>query len=144
MVQENRLQSQVESYQRLKKWYLMSPCLTLSILRYRSRKSGAIQEKESCSPLHLSVVAIEKRSLQIAQDYGGPTRFIFMYIYIYIYTHKLKHTQQPRVKQKALKHIKYQRLIWVIRNSPTTENRKLTLRKRKGGKKKEPTFTRNL
>ena len=28
---------QVESYQRLEKWYLMPPCLTLSIIRYRSR-----------------------------------------------------------------------------------------------------------
>ena len=32
-----RYQSQVESYQRLKKWYLMPPCLTLSIIRYGSR-----------------------------------------------------------------------------------------------------------
>ena len=29
--------TRVESYQRLKKWYLMSPCITLSIIRYRSR-----------------------------------------------------------------------------------------------------------
>ena len=33
MVRETGVQSQVESYQRLKKWYLMSPCLTLSIIR---------------------------------------------------------------------------------------------------------------
>ena len=31
------VQSQAESYQRLKKWYLMPPCLTLSIMRYGSR-----------------------------------------------------------------------------------------------------------
>ena len=31
------VQSQVKSYQRLKKWYLISPCLTLSIVRYISR-----------------------------------------------------------------------------------------------------------
>ena len=31
------VQSQVESYQRLKKWYLISPGLTLSIIRYVSR-----------------------------------------------------------------------------------------------------------
>ena len=37
MVWETRIQSQVESYQRLKKWYKMSPCLTLNIIRYRSR-----------------------------------------------------------------------------------------------------------
>ena len=37
MAQETGVQSQVESYQRLKKWHLMSPCLTLSIIRYGSR-----------------------------------------------------------------------------------------------------------
>ena len=37
MVRETRVQFQVESYQRLKKWYSMPPCLTLSIIRYGSR-----------------------------------------------------------------------------------------------------------
>ena len=34
---EIRVQSQIESYQSLKKWYLMPLCLTLSIIRYVSR-----------------------------------------------------------------------------------------------------------
>ena len=42
MVQETGVQSLVESYQILKKWYLMPPCLTLSITRYGTRVSGAI------------------------------------------------------------------------------------------------------
>ena len=37
MARKTWVQSQVESYQRLKKWYLMLPCLTLSIIRYESR-----------------------------------------------------------------------------------------------------------
>ena len=37
MAQETWVQFQVESYQRLKKWYLMRPYLTLSIIRYGSR-----------------------------------------------------------------------------------------------------------
>ena len=37
MVWETRVQSQVESYQRLKKWYLMLPCLTLTIIKWGSR-----------------------------------------------------------------------------------------------------------
>ena len=37
MAQETWVQSQVESYQRLTKWYLMLPCLKLSIVRYGSR-----------------------------------------------------------------------------------------------------------
>ena len=31
------VQSQVKSYQRLSKWYLVPPCLTLNIIRYISR-----------------------------------------------------------------------------------------------------------
>ena len=37
VAQETGVQSQVESYQRLKRWYLMPPWLTLSIIRYVSR-----------------------------------------------------------------------------------------------------------
>ena len=37
MARETWVQSQVESYQRLKKWYLILPCLTLSIIRLGSR-----------------------------------------------------------------------------------------------------------
>ena len=37
MVQETGVQSQVESCQRLKKWYLMLPCLALSTIRLGSR-----------------------------------------------------------------------------------------------------------
>ena len=37
MIRETYVQSQVESYQRLLKWYLIPPCLTLSNIRYVSR-----------------------------------------------------------------------------------------------------------
>ena len=37
MVRETWVQSQVASYQRLLKWYLIPPCLTLSNIRYVSR-----------------------------------------------------------------------------------------------------------
>ena len=37
MVLETGVQFQAESYQRLKKWYLMPPCLTLNIIRYGSK-----------------------------------------------------------------------------------------------------------
>ena len=54
----NWVQSKVESYQRLEKWYLMLPCLTLSIIRYGSRvewrnpgKGVAIEKGAFRSPL---------------------------------------------------------------------------------------------
>ena len=33
IVRKTRVQSQVETYQRLKKWYLMPPCFTLCFIR---------------------------------------------------------------------------------------------------------------
>ena len=64
MVLKTRVQSQVESFQRLKKkkkWHLIPLCLTLSIIKgtYQGY-SGTIQEKECRPALHLSVVAIEE------------------------------------------------------------------------------------
>ena len=61
MVRETGVQSQVESYQRLKKQYLMPVCLTLNnIIRYGSRVSWTVQGMELCPPLHLDVISLEK------------------------------------------------------------------------------------
>ena len=46
MVWETWVQSQVASYQKLYKWYLISPCLTLSNIRYVSRVKWSNPEKE--------------------------------------------------------------------------------------------------
>ena len=56
----NGVQSQVESYQRLKRCYLIPPCLTLSIMRYVSMVKWSNPGKEVALPLHVGVVAIEK------------------------------------------------------------------------------------
>ena len=40
MVRKTRVQFQVESYQKLKKWYLMPPCLTFSIIRVKWSNLG--------------------------------------------------------------------------------------------------------
>ena len=39
------VQSQVESYEDLKKWYLIASCLTLSIIRYVSKVKWSNPEK---------------------------------------------------------------------------------------------------
>ena len=70
MAREIRAQSQVESYQRLKKWYLMLSCLTLSIIRYVSKirwsnpgKGVAPYPTPRCS-------SYRKGSLRVTLDYG--------------------------------------------------------------------------
>ena len=60
LAQETWVQSQVESYQRLKKWYLMPPWLTLSIIKYRSRVNLSNPVKGVVHSLHLGIVANEK------------------------------------------------------------------------------------
>ena len=46
MALETWVQSLIESYQRLKRWYFMPPCLTLNIISYRSRVKCGNPEKE--------------------------------------------------------------------------------------------------
>ena len=61
MVWETWVRSQVTSYQRLLKWYLIPPSFTLSNIRYVSRVKWSKPGKGVVPlPLHLSVVAIEK------------------------------------------------------------------------------------
>ena len=62
---------------------MIPPCLTLSIIRYVSRVSGAIQGKEWHSLLHLSVVTIEKGAFELPLI--TVVNFFYCYIYIYIY-----------------------------------------------------------
>ena len=49
MTRKTGVQSQVASYQRLKKWYLMLPCLILSIIRYVSKVKWSNPGKEVAS-----------------------------------------------------------------------------------------------
>ena len=58
MIQETKVQPQVESYQRLKKWYLM-----LNTQHYKVRIKGKVEKSKECGSvptLHLGVVASKK------------------------------------------------------------------------------------
>ena len=71
---------QFESYQRLKKWYLMPSCLTLSIIRYGSRvklsKPGIVVEPYPTS----RCCSYWKWSSRVTLDYGRPTLLLYIYI----------------------------------------------------------------
>ena len=85
MVREPGVQCLVKSYQRLKKCYLVPPCLTLIFISHGLKVSGSIEGKEvvlSPTP-HRS--SYWKRSLQVSLDYRRPTCLLYIYIYIYIY-----------------------------------------------------------
>ena len=63
MAWETWVQSQVESYQRLKKRFLVPPCLTLSIMRYKSRVKWSNPGKGVMTFLTSSYSSYRKRSL---------------------------------------------------------------------------------
>ena len=69
MAQETGVQSQVESYQRLKKWYLILPRLTLTIIRYVSRVKWINLWKEVVPSLTPRCSSYWKRSLWVTLDY---------------------------------------------------------------------------
>ena len=77
LARETRFQSQVESYQRLKKWYLMSPCLTLSIIGYESRVKWS-NPGRGVAPFSTPwCSSYWKGSLRVPLDYSRQLYFYF-------------------------------------------------------------------
>ena len=105
IVRETCVQSQVASYQRLKKWHLILPSLTLSIIRYGSRvkwsnpgEGVAPSPTPRCSSFwkgSLRVVLDKGHQLYLTSEYICSNRltdsFTYMQsrIYIHLYTHTL-------------------------------------------------------
>ena len=79
-------QSQVKSYQRLRKLYLMPPCLTLSIISYGSRLRWSNPGKGVMASSILRCSSYWKESLQVTLDYRRPT---YLYICRHLYIWKL-------------------------------------------------------
>ena len=84
MARETWLHSLVESYQRLKKWYLMPPYLTLSIIRYGSRVKWSNPWKEVAPFPTPWCSSYRKGNLWVTLDYSRQLYYIYIYIYIYI------------------------------------------------------------
>ena len=81
MARETWVQSQVDSYQRLKKWYLMPPCLALSIIRYVSRVKLSNPGKEVAPSPTSWCGNYRKGSLRVTLDYGHQ---LYLHICVFI------------------------------------------------------------
>ena len=77
MARETWVQSQVDSYQRLKKRYLMPPCSTLSIIRYRSRIMWSTPGKGVAPSPTPWCSSYRKGSLWVTLDYGRQLYFTY-------------------------------------------------------------------
>ena len=80
MTRESWVQSLVESYQWLKKWYLIPPCLILSIMRYVSRVKWSNPGKGVAPSRTPRCRGYWKGSLLVALDYGHQL-FYFQILY---------------------------------------------------------------
>ena len=85
MAWETRVQSQVKSNQRLKKWFLMSPCLTLTIIRYWLGVKWSNPGKGVMPSPTPWCRSNWKESLRITLDNSCQLYLLSIYIYIYIY-----------------------------------------------------------
>ena len=74
---------------------VLDASLTLSVIRYGQRVSGAIQRNEYCSHLHLGVVAREKEA------FGSPSTTVGQ-LYIYIYIYRERERERERESQRRL------------------------------------------
>ena len=75
MAWEIGVQSQVKSYQSLKKWYLTPPCLTLSIIKYVSRIKWSNPGKGVAPFPTPQFGSYWKGSFRLAFDYGRQLYF---------------------------------------------------------------------
>ena len=71
---ETRVQFHLVSYQRLKKWYLIRPCLALSLIRYISRVKSSNPGKEVASSPTPLCSSYWKGTLRVALEDTVPTR----------------------------------------------------------------------
>ena len=79
MVRETWVQSQVTSYQRLKKWYLIHPCLILSNKRYVSRVKWSNPGKGVVPSPTLQCCSYWKGSLLVALNYSHQLYFLLFH-----------------------------------------------------------------
>ena len=84
LARENRVQSQITSYLKTQKWYLMLPCLTLIIMIYISRLKMINQGKRVAPSPTSRFSSNWKGSLMVALDYDRPTSIKLM-VYYHIY-----------------------------------------------------------
>ena len=83
MARETGIQSLLESNQRYKKWYLMPPCLTLSIIRYESRVKWSEQGDGVAPSPRFRCCSCWKGSLRISPSTKVTNLKYILVLYIY-------------------------------------------------------------
>ena len=117
---ETGVQSQVESYQKLKKWYSIPPCLTFNILTYVSRVKWS-NPREGVAPSSTPwCSSYWKGSFRVALDYGRQLCFYYTnrdWCFWHCHQRIIKGTEGLGNKRTSRDHPKY----YIIENGQNTE-----------------------
>ena len=89
MVRKSWVQSQVELYQRLYKWFLIPPCLTLGNISYISRVKWSNPGKGVAPSPTPQCSSYWKGNLLVALEYGRQLYLLTWYEYSKLYANKL-------------------------------------------------------
>ena len=115
MARETWVQSQVESDQRLKKWYLMPTCLTLSIIRHGSRVKWSNPGKGVAPSPTPWCCSYRKRNLRVTLDNGRQlyllTDILRWLFNLKKYPPKLEVTLYVQYKMETLNSVVYGTLV---------------------------------
>ena len=85
IVWETWVQYQVKSCQRFKKWYLIPPCLTLSIIRYGSRVNWS-NPGRGVAPFPIPLCSsYRKGSLWVTLNYGCQLYFLLYFMLKWVF-----------------------------------------------------------
>ena len=113
MARETWVQSQAEAYQRLKKWYLISPCLALSITRYGSRVKWSNPGKGGAPFPTPYCCSYRKGSLQVTLDYGRQLYLQAIPILILIFKKLMQVPKYKKLNCKTLYKFKIKKIaVW--------------------------------
>ena len=105
MVRETWVQSQVESYQRLKKWYLMPPCLALSTISTQSilmaSHENRLSGRKTPTPSHTQTFQIkwEVNSRVVEQSWEWSNNFTYTLVLMLL---KNGPSGYPRLRSPSL------------------------------------------
>ena len=105
MVWETEVQSQVESYHRLKKWNLMPPCLALSMIRWGSREKWSNPGNGVAPSPTPRCSSYWKGSLRVTLDYSRQLYFYSSVILVKLVSvrfYSLPITEKYKINQKKL------------------------------------------
>ena len=124
MVRETWVQSQVESYQKFFKCYLVRLCFTLSNIRYVSRVKWNNSGKGVAPPTTPRCRSYWKESLLVAFDYGRQLYLLIILMRVFLASVSWCYCKSPQVSRTLLSILAdlNNEVVWLVSTHPLIFN----------------------